>query len=47
MQVQLAVPALQAVYRIFGEAMLNARKHSSAGNVTLHLDRLKHTFVRP
>jgi len=43
--VQLPVPAGQAVYRIFREAMVNARKHSSAGNVTLHLDQREHDFV--
>ena len=45
MQVQLAVPAVQAVYRIFREAMVNARKHSSASNVTLHLDQREAAFV--
>jgi signal transduction histidine kinase len=39
MHVQLAPPAEEAVFRIFREAMVNARKHSSASNVTLHLDR--------
>jgi signal transduction histidine kinase len=43
--VQLPVPAGQAVYLIFREAMVNARKHSSAGNVTLHLDQREHDFV--
>ena len=39
MHVQLAAPAVQTVFRIFREAMVNARKHSVATNVTLNLDQ--------
>jgi signal transduction histidine kinase len=41
----LAVPAVQTVFRIFREAMVNARKHSVAGNVTLHLEQRDEVFV--
>lgn len=37
MQVALTISAEEAVYRIVHEAMVNARKHSRANNVTLHL----------
>jgi len=44
MHADLAVPAEETVFRIFREAMVNARKHSSAGNVTLHLEELDGAF---
>ena len=33
------------MFRIFREAMVNARKHSAATNVTLHLDQRDGVFV--
>ncbi len=38
LRVHLAPSAEETVFRIFREAMVNARKHSSASNVTLRLD---------
>ena len=38
MHVHIRVPAKETVYRIFREALVNARKHANAANVTLNLD---------
>jgi len=45
LHVHLAASAEETVFRIFREAMVNARKHSSASNVTLHLDTQDAAFV--
>jgi hypothetical protein len=39
------VPAKETVYRIFREALVNARKHVNAANVTLNLDEHDRVFV--
>jgi signal transduction histidine kinase len=45
MHVRLSPAAEDVVFRIFREAMVNARKHSSASNVRLHLDPQDGAFV--
>ncbi len=45
MHVHLAAQAEETVFRIFREAMINARRHSSASNVTLSLDVQDAAFV--
>jgi signal transduction histidine kinase len=45
LHVHLAPPAEETVFRIFREAMVNVRKHSSASNVMLHLDMRDAVFV--
>jgi CheY-like chemotaxis protein len=37
--VQLSLPAKEAAYRIFREALANARKHAHATNITLRLEQ--------
>jgi len=38
MHIQVTVPAKEAAFRILREALVNARKHARASNVTLHMD---------
>jgi signal transduction histidine kinase len=45
MHIHITVPAKEAVYRIFREALVNARKHANAANVTLSLDEHDTVFV--
>jgi signal transduction histidine kinase len=45
MHVHISIPAKEAAYRIFREAMVNARKHANAANVTLRLDEHDAVFV--
>jgi signal transduction histidine kinase len=45
MHVHIRVPAKETVYRIFREALVNARKHANAANVTLNLDERDMVFV--
>ncbi len=45
MHIHIRVPAKETVYRIFREALVNARKHAHAANVTLNLDEHDAVFV--
>jgi signal transduction histidine kinase len=45
MHIHIRVPAKETVYRIFREALVNARKHANAANVTLNLDERDRVFV--